>query len=332
MNTETNGEGIVFKKTTGTYFVYSGGQIITCTASSKLHKQLVLPTASRASVKKQRVQAVLEVPVVDPIAIGDHVEFIESGDETGHITNVLPRHSYISRHAPGHEVREQIIAANVDQIFVVTAAWQPKPNWGMIDRYLAGAEACDVRAVLIITKMDVVRGRKHEKRLMEMVNIYRDIGYQVVLTSAPENSGIDEVRAKTKDKSTVVIGMSGVGKSTLLNAIQPDLGIAAKAINKKIDKGRHTTVHLEMFALDDGGSIIDTPGMKLFGLWDVMPDELDWLFLEIRPFVGQCKFGMDCSHTHEPDCVVKDMVEAGDISQQRYDSYVSIYNYITPEY
>ncbi len=333
MNDTDTYEGTVFSKTTGHYYVHSNGQTITCTVSAKLRKELILPTASRASVKKQRVQAVNEVPVVDPVAVGDKVVFIEAGTpDTGHIIEVLPRSGYITRQAPGTKIREQIIATNVDQILVVTAAWQPKPNWGMIDRYLAGAEACETPAILVITKLDLIWGTKREAPLMKIVEAYRQMGYTVLLTSSQQGKGISEVKDLLQDKTSVLIGMSGVGKSSLLNAVQPDLGIKVNQINTKIDKGRHITVHLEMFELDFGGAIIDTPGMKLFGLWDVEPEDLDMLFREMRPLVGQCKFGLSCTHTHEPDCAIKSAVEAGTISERRYDSYTRIFAYITPDY
>lgn len=321
-------QGIVFKKTTGHYFVNADGRTVVCSVSTKLRKVLHMPTADRSSVPKQQVQAVTDIHMVDPVAVGDVVRFLDGGNDEGRINEILPRKSKMTRRAPGKKPLEQVIAANVDQVVAVISAAQPSPNWRLLDRYLASSEAAEIPALICVTKMDLVRGKK-ESKLMQTVEIYRAMGYPVLLTSSTDGRGIDEVQNTLKDQVSVMVGMSGVGKSTLLNAIQPDLGIRIGDINKRIDKGRHTTTHLEMFWLDSGGAIIDTPGMKIFSLWDIDPIQLSYFFRDMRPYVGTCKFGLSCTHLHEPDCSVQAAVDSGDISQERYDSYAHMFNYIT---
>lgn len=321
-------QGIVFKKTTGHYFVNADGRTVVCSVSTKLRKVLVMPTADRSSVPKQQVQAVEEIDMVDPVAVGDVVRFLDGGNDEGRINEVLPRRTKMTRRAPGKKPLEQVIAANVDQVIGVIAAAQPNPKWRLLDRYLASAEAAEIPAIICITKMDLVHGKKVGK-LMKTVEIYRAMGYPVILTSSSDGTGIDEMQQTLKDQVSVLVGMSGVGKSTLLNAIQPDLGLKIGEINKRIDKGRHTTTHLEMFWLEQGGAIIDTPGMKLFSLWDIEPTELSLFFCEMRPYIGTCKFGLSCTHLHEPDCAIQAAVKSGNISQERYDSYAHMFAYIT---
>jgi ribosome biogenesis GTPase len=293
-----------------------------------LHKQLIYPSRDRSSLSHFEVQSVDDIDMVDPVAVGDDVLFSDALNDEGLITEVLPRRSKLTRRASGEKPLEQVIVANVDQIVAVTAAAQPAPKWNMMDRYLAGAEASSVPMVICITKLDLVRGKKQERKLMETVDEYRNIGYTVHLTSSMDGFGVEPFRHAMKDKTSALVGMSGVGKTTLLNAIQPELGLRVMEINKRIDKGRHTTTHLEMFSLEMGGAVVDTPGMKLFGLWQIEPEEMDFLYREIAPYHGLCKFGASCTHDHEPDCAVKTAVESGEISERRYESYLNLREYV----
>lgn len=322
--------GIVFKKSTGVYTVNAGGRSISCSISNRLRKVLLYPTADLSSNPHHRVQAVRDIQMVDPIAVGDEVTFMDAGDGSGMITEVLPRRSKLTRRAPGAKPLEQVIVANVDRVVAVLAAAQPKPKWGMLDRYLASAEACELPALICITKMDALKG-KHVDEVMEVVEDYRRIGYPVVLTSAADGSGIEEVKAELAGQYSAFVGMSGVGKTTLLNAIQPGLGLRVGEINLNLDKGRHTTTGLEMFPLEFGGGVVDTPGMKVFGFWDVESQDVALLFREMQPYVGQCRFGLDCHHDTEPNCAIKSAVESGEISQRRYQSYLYIRQYMYAE-
>lgn len=319
--------GVVYRKSTGVYTVSTGSQMVACAISSKLRKTLIHPTADRSSVPHQKVQAVRDIEMVDPVAIGDVVTFIDNGDGSGMITEVHERKNALTRQAPGKKPLEQVIVANVDQMIAVFAAAQPKPQWHLLDRYLASAEACDIPAVICITKYDLVRGTRAEDEIVEEVETYRAAGYPVLLTSASDGEGVDDFRALVSGRVSVLVGKSGVGKSSLLNAVEPGLGIRVNQINTVIDKGRHTTTHLEMFALQSGGAVIDTPGMKQFGLWHVQPDEIALLFREMRPFVGTCKFGLRCSHEHEPGCAILRAVSDGQISARRHASYVQMFHH-----
>jgi ribosome biogenesis GTPase / thiamine phosphate phosphatase len=322
--------GIVFKKSTGIYAVQLEGRTIPCAISNRLRKVLLYPTADLSSNPHHRVQKVQDIQLVDPIAVGDEVAFIDAGDGSGLITEVLPRRSKLTRRAPGPKPLEQIVVANVDRVVAVISAAQPSPKWGMLDRYLASADACELPALICITKMDALKD-KHFHDIMEVVEDYRRIGYPVVLTSAADGTGIDALQAELAGQYSVFVGMSGVGKTTLLNAIQPGLGLRVGEINLNLDKGRHTTTGLEMFPLDFGGGIVDTPGMKVFGFWDVESDDVALLFREMQPYVGQCRFGLDCRHDTEPGCAVKSAVAAGEISQRRYESYLYIRDYLYAE-
>jgi ribosome biogenesis GTPase len=312
-------EGKVFKKSIGQYWVKSGEDSVVCTISSKLRKHFLYPTADPSSIRPHVVE-VKEIKMVDPVAIGDEVVYENSGDSTGMITEVLPRRNKLSRRAAGTQPLEQVIVANLDLMISVVAAAQPPPSWRLLDRYLADAEFLEIPALIAFTKMDLV----NEAEFVGDLKAYQELGYPTVLTSAITGSGLDELKVRLKDKVSVFVGKSGVGKTTLLNAIQPELGLAVREISSKTGKGKHTTSHREMFELDFGGFIVDTPGMREFGLWQ--PDNVNvaWLFREMRPFIGQCKFGMDCTHSHEPGCAIKAAVSSGDISERRHSSYLRI--------
>jgi ribosome biogenesis GTPase len=292
---------------------------VDCEISSRLRKALEYPIAAPTS-RRHRVLNVRKIRVVDPVAIGDVVEFLSAGDETGIITRVLPRRNHIARQDPGPRPIEVVIASNLDYMVQVVAAAEPPPKWELVDRYLASAEKAEIPSLIVLTKCDLLRDASVER---EAEN-YRKIGYPVLLTSSAAGQGIVELQAALHDKLAVFVGMSGVGKSSLLNALQPELALRVNQISLSTGKGKHTTTHLEMFDLDFGGRIVDTPGLKYLTLWDIEPDELADYMPEFRPFLGKCKFGADCSHEHEPHCAVKAAVEHGDISERRYKSYLRI--------
>lgn len=321
-------QGVVFKKLLGEYHVQVDGRTVVCRISNRLRKELVYPISDPSSGTLRRVREVEDIKLVDPVAVGDVVAFEDAGDGAGLIKKVLPRKNKLVRYAAGPKPLEQIIAANVDQFVPIIAAARPKPKWGILDRYLAAAEEAGIPALICITKMDLAK----EYRLRKTIEIYEDIGYPVVLTSAVAGRGVAEFRAAIQGCVSVLVGMSGVGKTTLLNAVQPDLGLRVNAISDATGKGKHTTSHLEMFPLDGGGAVVDTPGIKTFGLWETDSSDLTGLFREMRPYIGQCKFRLDCTHTHEPDCAVKAAVEDGRISELRYDSYLRLQRALRPAY
>lgn len=309
--------GIVFKKLQGHYWVNIDGQNVVCTISSRLRKVLIYPVADASSLPA-RVQDVQEISMVDPVAVGDVVNVIDAGTATGVIIEVHERRSALTRRAAGPKPLEQVIVANVDQVVCVVAAAKPAPSWELLDRYLAACEAAELPAIVCITKMDLL----DDAAIAAEAAAYKAMGYPVILTSAETARGIDELRAVLADRMSVFTGKSGVGKTSLLNAVQPGLGLKVNEVSGKTGKGKHTTTHLEMFALDNGGSIADTPGMREFALWGVKERELASLFRDMQPYVGDCRFGMGCSHAHEPGCAIKAAVAAGAISARRHESYL----------
>jgi ribosome biogenesis GTPase len=315
--------GIVFRKNLGHYSVHTTTKEIPCALSSLLRKELIYPTAAPSSLRRA-VQTVRELDQVDPLAIGDEVRFVEAGDGSGLITEILPRRNKLSRQAavPGQHAFEQIIVANADQVIPVFAAASPSPHWGLLDRYLVAAEAAGLPALICITKLDLAAQTPElEATLAE----YRRIGYGVQLVSTVTGEGLAGLKEALSGRVSVLIGKSGVGKTSLLNALQPGLGQRVKAVGQgKQGKGRHTTTHLEMFPLQGGGAIVDTPGVREFSLWDVAESELAFFFPEMQPLVGKCRFGLNCRHDEEPGCAIRKAVVRGEISPYRYQSYLKL--------
>jgi ribosome biogenesis GTPase len=320
---DENDIGVVFRKTLGHYTVHSQGREIDCTLSSLIHKQLIFPTADPTSLR-HAVQEVRDIDHVDPVAIGDRVHYVDAGNGHGMIVEILPRRTKLSRPAPvpGQRVFEQVIVSNADLVLPVFSAANPTPKWGLLDRYLVTAEAAGLPALIVINKLDLAW---KNPELDEEIEIYRRIGYPVLLVSAVTGEGVEELKNALRGKLSVFVGKSGVGKTSLLNAIQPELGLRVKAVSSgEVGKGRHTTTHLEMFELDLGGALVDTPGMREFGLWDIEAAELADLFPEMAEYVGRCKFGLSCHHDREPGCAVRKAVMAGTISPYRYQSYMRL--------
>ena len=327
---ETSRYGIVVKKTLGKYAVRSAdGDPISCTLTGNLGKHLLYSTADPSSMPK-RVLEVKDLDTVDPVAVGDEVTFDLAADGSGVITAIHPRRNRLSRPATEGArqfkksgPREQVIVANVDQIVVVMPAANPPPSWNLLDRYLATAEASDIPALICFTKADLLADD-----LSREIALYKQIGYHVVLTSAVSGLGIADVKLALKDRVSVLWGKSGVGKTSLLNAIEPGLGLRVKAVNEHNSEGRHTTMHLEMFALSFGGGVVDTPGQRAFKIWDEI-DDYAQLLPEMRSYIGRCKFGLGCTHTGEPGCAIKSAVAQGQVSQRRYESFLGMRSYFT---
>ena len=324
MNTNSeNDVGVVFRKTLGHYTVHNNGREIDCSLSSLIHKQLIFSTADSTSLRP-RVQEVREIEHVDPVAIGDRVRYVDAGEGRGMIVEVFPRDTKLSRPAPvpGQRVFEQVIVSNADLVMPVFGVANPTPKWGLLDRYLVSAEAAEIPVLIVINKLDLAW---KNPGFEEEIEIYRRIGYPVLLVSAATGKGVEELRRALQGKQSVLVGKSGVGKTSLLNAIQPGLGQRVKAVGSgELGKGRHTTTHLEMFELDFGGTLVDTPGIREFGLWGIAAEELAYLFPEMAEYVGRCKFGLSCRHDSEPGCAVRKAVMADAISPYRYQSYMNL--------
>lgn len=255
------------------------------------------------------------------LAVGDDV-LVEPGmrGEAWAIAEILPRRSKLARRAPGGGQGERIVAANVDQVVVMFAAAKPDPHPRMLDRFLVIAEANDLSARIVINKVDLVG----EAAAREQFDVYSRIGYPVHYTGVKAGIGLDDVRSALTGRRSVFTGPSGVGKSSLLNALFPGANLRVGAISESVNKGRHTTVGAVMLPLPgsdgDAGYVIDTPGLREIGLWSLPSEDLDRCFPEMRPLRELCRFA-DCRHISEPDCAVREAVADGRITEQRYDSY-----------
>lgn len=250
------------------------------------------------------------------IVAGDRVLFLPTGPREGVVERVDPRRSTISRRSQDHE---HILVSNVDQVVIVVSADDPPLKPALIDRFLVSAEKGNARAIIGINKCDL----KSPASLQPVMGVYGRLGYEIVLTSTRTGQGIDRLRELMKDRETVVAGQSGVGKSSLLNSVDPKLGLKTGGVSHWTGKGRHTTRRAELMRLDVGGWAVDTPGIRQMLLWDVRPEEFEGYFLEFRPFVARCRFP-DCTHTHESDCGVKSAVSDDLISPLRYESYLRL--------
>jgi len=258
------------------------------------------------------------------ICVGDRVLFsppdAEHEQDIAPIEGVLPRKTQLTRKAARHEGMSQALVANVDRLIVVVSASAPELNPRLIDRVLVAGENGKLECVVCVNKMDLAEREKIEP----LVAHYPVIGYKLIFTSALTGEGLDGFREALKDKSSVIAGPSGAGKSTLLNAIQPGLKLTTREVSEVTGKGKHVTTFVQLIPLDFGGYVVDTPGIREFGLWDVSKSDLQDLFREIAPYIGKCKFH-DCTHTHEPQCAVKAAVEAGKIPRLRHESYCAIF-------
>jgi ribosome biogenesis GTPase len=263
------------------------------------------------------------IRTTNPVAVGDYVEIGEQGaDGTAFIVKIHPRRNYIIRRASNLSKESHIIAANLDQALLVVTLAHPATSTTFIDRFLATAQAYSVDAVLAVNKIDLLD--EEDGELLDAVAyLYRSIGYKVVTLSARTGEGIDKLRDILRDKVTLFAGNSGVGKSTLINTLIPGIDLKTAEISAVHDTGMHTTTFSELFHLPDGGSIIDTPGVRGFGTVDFDIHEVDHFFPDLFALSKDCRFG-NCTHTHEPGCAVRAALERNEIAESRYTSYLSI--------
>lgn len=289
--------GLIIKAQSGFFTVETGQGIFVCRLRGKL--------------KQGRHRG-------DIAALGDRVQITALPDGSGVIEKVEERQRAIVRLDPRPQGEyQQVLLANPDQAVFVFACAHPAPRLRMLDRFLVIAEKQGVPALIVANKTDLVKDPK------EIFGLYETIGYRVLYTSTPSGAGLDELHNALKGKISALAGPSGAGKSSLLNAIQPGLGLAVREISRAMKKGRHTTVTRQMFPLEGGGYVADTPGWKSLALWDTQPEELDAYFPELRHLVAHCQFS-DCTHIHEPGCAVRAALEKGTIQPQRYESYLRL--------
>jgi ribosome biogenesis GTPase len=282
------------------------------------------PSGRSWNARTKGVLKLEDITSTNPVAVGDWVDFeIESdAQSTALIDQILPRHNYINRQSPRHKHQHHIVAANLDQTVLVVTIREPRTSQGFIDRFLVAAEMYHVKPVLVFNKSDLYRDK--ELQLFEALrDMYQPLGYPVLLVSAEKQEGLAELNAVLKDKTTLLSGHSGVGKSSLLNVLFPGMNRKTQDVSGWSGKGQHTTTFAEMFDLPQGGKIIDTPGMREFGIVDLSKQELSHYFPEMKNRIQSCQFN-NCIHSNEPGCAIKDAVNEGLIHEDRYVSYRTI--------
>lgn len=303
-------EGLVTKSTGSRYTVVCNNEEYECRIKGKLRMKGIRTT--------------------NPVSVGDIAYFTvqdelsESGKPMGIISKLKERKNYIIRRSVNLSKESHIIAANIDQAFIVATVNYPVTMLNFIDRFLVTAEAYNIPAVIVFNKIDLYSDAEMEK-VNDWYGIYHQIGYKCIATSVKSGQGMDELEALMKDRINVFGGYSGVGKSSLINHVDPSLKLRTSELSVSNNAGKHTTTFSEMFELKIGGYIIDTPGIRSFGMIDMKNDDVSHFFPEIFKTSDQCKFN-NCKHTHEPGCAVKQAVENGEIAFSRYESYLSVFN------
>lgn len=272
---------------------------------------------TRFKCATRRLLKTLSTDLRHVVVAGDRVWFRPADNQEGIIESVEPRHGVLSRASRG---RQQIIVTNIDQLLIVGSAAEPtlKPN--LIDRFLISAHRSHLRPLVVINKIDLIDAAN----LQPLVGVYSQMGYEVVLTSAATGVGIERLRTALAGRCSAICGQSGVGKSSLLNAVDPCLQLRTSTVSEENEKGRHTTTTAQLLPIDRGGYVVDTPGIRQFQLWDIIPEEVAGYFRDLRPYVSLCRFP-NCTHTHEADCAVKNAVADGRLDARRYESYCSLF-------
>ncbi len=265
-----------------------------------------------------------EITSTNPIAVGDHVEIEMENEGEGSvvINKIIERKNYITRQSPHNKHQHHIIASNLDQSILFATLKDPKTSQGFMDRFLITSEAYHIPSIIVINKADLHK-KKEDLKLDELKKIYESIGYKVMAMSIEKNIGVEEVKSQLKNKVTLLSGHSGVGKSSFINIIFPELKLKTQDVSGWSGKGLHTTTFAEMFDLPFGGRVIDTPGLREFALMDISKQELSHYFPEMLALVNDCQFN-NCMHINEPDCAVKEAVNEGTIATDRYVSYLTI--------
>lgn len=313
-------QGIVLSGTGGIWRVRrDDGSVVEASLRGRVKKS----NAGRRADGSLRRDTVASAAETLKLAVGDRVVVErDSASAAWAIAEILPRRSRLARRAPGGGQGERIVAANVDQVVVVFAAANPEPHRRMLDRFLVIAEANDLAARVVINKVELVGGAEAAR---ERWLDYERAGYPVHLTSAKRREGLELLHDALSGVVSVLTGPSGVGKSSLLNAMFPGLDLRVGEISESVNKGRHTTVggYLHPLPGDDGGYVADTPGLREIGMWALSPNSLDVCFPELRPYLTHCRFA-DCRHSVEPDCAVRAAVAAAEVSEARYESYVKL--------
>jgi len=303
-NTE---RGVVFRSTGSWYDVQDiMGKTVRCRIQGKIRLQGIRST--------------------NPIAVGDYVQFTRVEDGTGSINSIEERRNFIARKSVNLSKESHVVASNLDRAFLIVTIAKPRTSSGFIDRFLVTAEAIGIPTTIVFNKMDLLNDDEEASaRQTELEKIYSDVGYEIIRASAKTGLGIDALKAGLKDGIYLLSGHSGVGKSTIINRLIPGLDIKTADVSESHYKGRHTTTFAEMFSVPGGGFIIDTPGIKGFGLIAIKKETLNHQFPEFFELLKDCKFN-NCVHTDEPGCAVRKAVSEGEVSDERYRNYVEMYS------
>ncbi len=295
-------KGLVVKSTGSWYLVKVGDEII----SSRLPGRFRLKGSN----------------LTNPLAVGDHVKISINNDGTGNVEEILKRKNHLIRQATHGKRGNHILAANIDYAFVVQSINKPKLNEGFIDRFLVTCEAHHISPIIVVNKMDLAK-ESDLKYLVDFTEVYEKLGYKILFTTIKDTDSINELAFLLKDNTSVFIGPSGVGKTSLLNTIDPSYSLKVGEISEYSNKGKHTTTYAQLIELENGGNLIDTPGIREFGLVDIEPWELSLYFPEMLEPRKHCRFNT-CTHVHEPDCGVEKAFNEGIIDANRYNSYMNI--------
>jgi ribosome biogenesis GTPase / thiamine phosphate phosphatase len=329
--------GVVLNGGHGIYDVHTDNGILRCTLRGKLKKAFAQAQSAKSTSKvRPRYDKMLDAPrsqrierreksaAVLPmrLSVGDHVKLRQLDTSTGLIEEILPRQSALSRKDASSKIDkpiEQTMLANLDQVILVFATTQPEPHFGMLDRYLAICESAEIRPLICLNKVDL----PHDQRVEEAAALYSGLGYTVIWTSPLTGEGIDTLHALLKNHTSLFSGPSGVGKSSLVNAIEPGMALKTGLVSDATGKGKHTTTGSQLYPLSQGGWLADSAGIRALALWNIAPEDLAYCFVEFLPYLGEC-FYSDCLHVDEDGCAIHQAVDDGIIDERRYASYVRI--------
>jgi ribosome biogenesis GTPase / thiamine phosphate phosphatase len=337
--------GVVLSGTHGIYDVHTDDGIVRCTLRGKLKKEFARAYSAKAVGKMRPSQQHAkrlttvgqfshteriekrdssEQALPTRLTVGDYVKLRKLDEHTGLIEEILPRQSELSRKDAGStekRVIQQTLLANLDQVIIVFAVTQPEPHFGFLDRYLAICEAAQVTSLICMNKTDL----PCSSRVEEEAGLYQRLGYRVVWTSSENGEGIEQLRALLKDHTSLFTGPSGVGKSSLVNALEPGMALRTGLVSDATGKGKHTTTGSQLYPLSGGGWLADSAGIRALAAWNIMPEDLSACFIDFRPYLDECLY-TDCSHIEQEGCAIVRAVDDSHIDERRYRSYVRMYN------